>query len=75
MEFLKGNVEEGEKKFALINTTDYNMDGNYQIAVFGIADAEKLGFDEEETKRIDSLGIGDQAMFEYGVDAQVIRLG
>lgn len=75
MEVLKGNVEEGEKKFAVINTTDYNMDGNYSIIVFGIEDAGKLGFDEEETKRIDALGIGDQAMFEYGVDAQVIRLG
>ena len=75
MQIIDGNTNDGKKKFALINTTDYNMDGNYQIAVFGIADAEKLGFDEEETKRIDALGIGDQAMFEYGVDAQVIRLG
>jgi len=75
MQIIDGNTNDGKKKFAIINTTDYNYDGNYQIAIFTIEEAEQLGFDESETKQIDKLLIGEQALFEYGVDAQVVRLG
>lgn len=75
MEILKGEIENYEKKFALINTTDYNFDKKYQISVFTLDEADKLGFNEEDKKKIDLLIVGEQAVFEYGIDAQVVRLG
>lgn len=75
MEILKGEIENYEKKFALINTTDYNCDKKYQISVFTLDEADKLGFNEEDKKKIDFLIVGEQAVFEYGIDAQVVRLG
>lgn len=75
MESIKGNVKEGEKKFALINTTDYNMDGNYLITTFSVEEANELGLDEHDVEQIKSLLIGQQALLnDYGIDAQVIRL-
>lgn len=75
MQIINGSTNDGKKKFALINTTDYNYDDNYQIAIFTIEEAEQLGFDNLETEQIDKLLIGEQAVFEYGIDAQVVRLG
>ena len=75
MQIINGNTNDGKKKFAVINTTDYNYDGNYQITIFTIEEAEQLGFDKLETEQIDKMLIGEQAVFEYGLDAQVIRLG
>lgn len=75
MQIIDGNTNDGKKKFALINTTDYNLNYNFQISIFTIEEAEQLGFDELETEQINKLYVGEQAVFEYGVDAQVVRLG
>jgi hypothetical protein len=75
MQIIDGNTNDGKKKFALINTTDYNLDNNFQISIFTIDEAEGLGFDELETEQISQLLVGEQAVFEYGIDAQVVRLG
>ena len=75
MQIIDGNTNDGKKKFALINTTDYNLDNNLQISIFTIEEAEGLGFDELETEHINQLLVGEQAVFEYGIDAQVVRLG
>ena len=75
METINGEVKKGEKKFALINTADYNMDGKYQVFVFGLEEAESLGLDNEEVKDLDGICVGERMTFQYGVDAQVIRLG
>lgn len=75
MQIIDGNTNDGKKKFALINTTDYNLNNNFQISIFTIDEAEELGFDELETEQINKLYVGEQAVFEYGVDAQVVRLG
>lgn len=75
MQIIDGNINDGKKKFALINTTDYNLNNNFQISIFTIEEAEELGFDELETEQINKLYVGEQAVFEYGVDAQVVRLG
>lgn len=75
MQIIDGNTNDGKKKFALINTTDYNLNNNFQISIFTIEEAEELGFDELETEQINKLYVGEQAVFEYGVDAQVVRLG
>jgi len=75
MQIIDGNTNDGKKKFALINTTDYNLDNNFRISIFTIDEAKELGFDETETKQIDKLLVGEQAVFEYGIDAQVVRLG
>ena len=75
MQIIDGNTNDGKKKFALINTTDYNFNNNFQISIFTIEEAEELGFDELETEQINKLYVGEQAVFEYGVDAQVVRLG
>lgn len=75
MQIIDGNTNDGKKKFAIINTTDYNLDNNFQISIFTIDEAEELGFDESETNQIDKLLVGEQAVFEYGIDAQVVRLG
>ena len=75
MQIIDGNTNDGKKKFALINTTDYLLDTNFQISIFTIDEAEQLGFDESETKQLDNLIVGEQAVFDYGIDAQVVRLG
>lgn len=75
MQIIDGNTNDGKKKFAIINTTDYNLDNNFQISIFTIDEAEEFGFDESETNQIDKLLVGEQAVFEYGIDAQVVRLG
>lgn len=75
MQIIDGNTNDGKKKFALITTTDYNLNNNFQISIFTIEEAEELGFDELETEQINKLYVGEQAVFEYGVDAQVVRLG
>lgn len=75
MDIIQGQISGDEKRFAIINTTEYNYDGKYQIAIFGIGEAEQLGFDESETEQIDKMLIGEQAVFDYGFSAQVIRLG
>jgi hypothetical protein len=75
MQIIDGNTNDGKKKFALINTTDYNLNNNFQISIFTIDEAEELGFDELETEQISQLLVGEQAVFEYGIDAQVVRLG
>ena len=67
MQIIDGNTNDGKKKFALNN--------NFQISIFTIEEAEELGFDELETEQINKLYVLEQAVFEYGVDAQVVRLG
>jgi hypothetical protein len=75
MQIIDGNINDGKKKFVLINTTDYLLDTNFQISIFTIDEAEQLGFDESEAKQLDNLIVGEQAVFEYGIDAQIVRFG
>lgn len=74
MEVLNGNCK--EKRFAIINTTDYNNDGNYSIIVCKLDELEGLGFDDDDIREIDSIMIGGRYTDTmYGLAAQVVRIG
>ena len=45
--------------FAVINTTEYNNDGTWCITTASVLELHSLGFDEEETNRIDALAVGE----------------
>lgn len=47
------------RMFAVINTTEYNDDGVWCITTASSLELEALGFDAEETTRIDALAIGE----------------
>lgn len=75
MEVLNGTCSK-EKRFAIINTTDYNNDGNYSIIVCQLGELESLGFDDEDIREIDSIMIGGRYTDTmYGLTAQVVRIG
>lgn len=76
MEIINGNSN-GEKRFAVINTTKYNDDGNWSIIVCNSnEELESLGFDVDEIKDINDLQIGSRwSSSIYGLDAQVVRIG
>ena len=76
MQIIDGNTNDGEKKFAIINTSDYNNDGNYSIIVCKLDELESLGFDDDDIREIDSIMIGGRYTDTmYGLTAQVVRLG
>ena len=73
---LQGHCADGEKQFAIINTTNYNGDGNWAITPAKIDQLEELGFDECEILEISNLKVGGIWQNSiYGLDTQVIRLG
>ena len=75
MEILKGKIENCEKQFILIKTSEDNFDGKYEVVAFNLNESYKLDFDEEEVKMIDNLYIGQHLCFGCGMDKQVVRLG
>ena len=52
---LSGDV----RRFAVINTVDYNGDGQWAVQVVAFHELDALGFDEQDMVRIGSLGVGD----------------
>lgn len=74
MEIISGSVKKNEHRYAIINTAAYNNDGNWTIFAVDITELEKLGFDDKEVECVKNLEIGEQIGFDYGLDAQVVRL-
>lgn len=76
MEMVNGSCQKDEKKFAVINTTDYNHDGEWSVIVCKLEELESLGFDDDEIKEIDTIMIGGRYTDTmYGFTAQIVRIG
>lgn len=70
------------RKFAVINTTEYNEDGNYSVQVVGYDELEGLGINEKDSLSrvsdnedvfVEDLNIGDLATTDYK-GAYVMRI-
>ena len=70
------------RKFAVINTTEYNNDGNYAVQVVGYDELEGLGIIEKEVLSrvsdnedvyVNDLNVGDIATTDYK-GAYVMRI-
>ena len=70
------------RKFAVINTTEYNEDGNYAVQVVGYDELEGLGINDKETITrvsdktemfVSELNVGDIAYTDFK-GAYVMRL-
>lgn len=71
---IEGNVKKGEHCYAIINTAAYNNDGKFSVMVVDIEQLKHLGFDDKEVEDVKNLEMGEQIGFEYGLDAQVVRI-
>lgn len=63
-----------EHRYAIINTAAYNNDGKWSIIVVDLEELKRLGFDDKEVEDVKNLDMGEQIGFEYGLDAQVVRI-
>jgi hypothetical protein len=70
------------RRFAVINTTEYNNDGNYAVQVVGYDELEGLGIIEKEVLSrvsdnkdvyVNDLNVGDIATTDYK-GAYVMRI-
>lgn len=78
MKYINGHIAENEndKRFAIINPTSYNEDGQWAITICGLEELEDCGFDDDERCQLDRLSVGEswEESF-YGTNARVVRLG
>jgi hypothetical protein len=69
MKKINGNV----KMFCLINTTNYNNDGKYNVNVCNFDELFQLGFDESDKKKLDNMEVDDLSYTDF-VGCYVIRI-
>lgn len=75
MKYLNGNCE-NEKRFVIINTTQYNGDGEWGIIVCSFEELEDCGFDDDERYQLNGIKVGESWNNSiYGDSAQVVRIG
>lgn len=68
---IEGSVD---KVFVMINSTNYNNDGNYCVNVGHLDDMVKLGItDQKQIEALDKLAIDEVAMTDF-VGCYVIRI-
>lgn len=71
---IQGNVKKGEHCYIIINTAAYNNDGKFSVMAVDIEQLKHLGFDDKEVEDVKNLDMGEQIGFDYGLDAQVVRV-
>ena len=70
MKEIVGNI----KMFVLINTTNYNKDGEYSVTVGNLNEMKELGFDtEEEINALDMLEVDSIITTDF-VGCYVMRI-
>ena len=70
MKEIAGNI----KMFVLINTTNYNKDGEYSVTVGNLNEMKELGFDtEEEINALDMLEVDSIITTDF-VGCYVMRI-
>lgn len=70
MKEIAGNI----KMFVLINTTNYNKDGEYSVTVGNLNEMKELGFDtEEEINALDMLEVDSMITTDF-VGCYVMRI-
>jgi hypothetical protein len=73
---VNGTCPENEKRFAIINPTSYNCDGNWAVTICESNELGDLGLDDDEIKQVEQLEVGERwAESFYGLNAQIVRLG
>lgn len=70
---IDGDVFENEKRFAIINTTDYNMDNTYSFTICTKDELEEYGFEYDEIEKADELNVNEFMQTDY-VGALLIRI-
>lgn len=66
--------KKSEHRYAIINTAAYNNDGKWSVIVVDLEELKHLGFDDKEVENVSNLDMGEQIGFDYGLDAQVVRV-
>ena len=51
--------QENVRRYVCINTTEHNDDGEYRVEVLPYLELSEWGFDEDEMKAINAMGVGD----------------
>lgn len=75
MKTINGIVnKKSEHRYAIINTAAYNNDGKWSVIVANLEELKHLGFDDKEVENVSNLDMGEQIGFDYGLDAQVVRV-
>lgn len=75
MKHINGNCE-NEKRFVIINTTQYNGDGEWGITVCSFEELEDCGFDDDERHQLNGIKVGESWNNSiYGDSVQVVRIG
>lgn len=75
MKTINGIVnKKSEHRYAIINTAAYNNDGKWSVIVVDLEELKDLGFDDKEVENVSNLDMGEQIGFDYGLDAQVVRV-
>lgn len=54
------------KRFALINTTNYNEDGQYCINTCDITELHELGFDNDDIEEANKMNVDDSVILDKG---------
>ena len=57
-----------------MNTSNYNEDGMWSVIVSSHDELSKNGFSDADIERIETMQVGEQMTFDYGYDAQIVRL-
>lgn len=64
----------GKKMYSIMNTSNYNEDGMWSVIVASHDELSKNGFSDADIERIETMQVGEQMTFDYGYDAQIVRL-
>ena len=64
----------GQRMYAIINTTNYNQDGCWSVIVTNHDELPKNGFNDSDMAEIQTMQVGEQKTFDYGYDAQLVRI-
>lgn len=70
---VDGDVFENEKRFTIINTTDYNMDNTYSFTICTKDELEEYGFEYDEIEKADKLNVSEFMQTDC-VGAVLIRI-
>lgn len=70
---IDGDVFENEKRFAIINCTNYNEDCKYAFTICTKDELEEYGCNYEEVEEADRLNVSEFMQTDY-VGAVILRI-
>ena len=66
-------IEGNNKRFVVINSTNYNEDNNYSVKVVDSNELAEIGFDKENMLKLSTMKVDDLCYTDY-VGCYVIRI-